>query len=298
MKKKLINRRMNIEIEFNYQGQNTIIQCNTQDNLNNIFQSFINKANIDINLIYFLYSGDIIEGNSIIDQIINNQDKERKKMNILVNNKDDTDDNTMIIKPKDISCPKCGEISRINITDYKILLQCKNGHNKGNILLNEYKNTQKIDISKITCINCNKNNKFNSCENEFFRCLTCNSNLCPLCKSFHDKEHKIINYDLRNYICIKHNELFNRYCNKCKLNICIKCENEHKNHKSIYLHDLKSYNLLNEMNEFKKRINDLNKNIKNIILKLNYVIYNIEIYYRISNNIIYNYEKLNIVFKK
>ena len=80
---------MNIEIEFNYQGQITIIQCNTQDNLNNIFHIFINKSNIDINLIYFLYSGNIIEGNSIIEKIINSTDKERKKMNILVNNKDD-----------------------------------------------------------------------------------------------------------------------------------------------------------------------------------------------------------------
>ena len=140
---------MNIEIEFNYQGQITNIQCNTQDNVNNIFQKFINKLNIDINLIYFLYSGNIIEGNSIIEKIINSTDKERIKMTLLVNNKEDINNNTMIIKPKDISCPKCGEISRINITDYKILLQCKNGHNKGNILLNEYKNTQKLDISKI-----------------------------------------------------------------------------------------------------------------------------------------------------
>ena len=73
---------MNIEIEFSYNGENAIIQCNTQDNLNNIFQSFINKANIDINSLYFSYSGDIIEGNSNIEQVINNTDKERKKMNI------------------------------------------------------------------------------------------------------------------------------------------------------------------------------------------------------------------------
>ncbi len=54
---------MKIEIEFNYQGQITIIECNTQDNLNNIFQKFINKVKTDISLIYFLYSGNIIEGN-------------------------------------------------------------------------------------------------------------------------------------------------------------------------------------------------------------------------------------------
>ena len=86
---------MNIEVEFNYQGQITILQCNTQNYLNNIFQSFINKANIDINSLYFSYSGNIIEGNSNIEQIINNTDKERKKMNILVNNKDDQNENIM-----------------------------------------------------------------------------------------------------------------------------------------------------------------------------------------------------------
>jgi hypothetical protein len=215
-------------------------------------------------------------------------------MSVLVYDNDKINKDSSKIKSKNIICPKCYENAKLNIKNYKINLSgCKNNHKISNILFNEFENTQKIDISKITCINCNKNNKFNSCDNEFFRCITCNSNLCPLCKSFHDKEHKIINYDKRNYICIKHNESFIRYCYKCKLNICIKCENEHKNHKAIYLHDLMSNNLLDEMNDFKKRINDLNENIKNIILKLNYVIYNIEIYYKISNNIIYNYEKQN-----
>ena len=189
---------MNIEIEFNYQGQITIIQCNIKDNLNNIFQNFINRTNIDINLIYFAYIGNIIEGNSIIEKIINSTDKERKKMNILVNNKDDKDDNTMIIKPKDISCPKCGEISRINITDYKILLQCKNKHNLRNILLNEYEDTQKIDISKIICDECKINNKSNTYQNIFYRCNKCKKNLCPLCKDNHNKEHKIINYEKKD----------------------------------------------------------------------------------------------------
>ena len=134
---------MEIEIEFNYQGQITIIQCNIQDDLKNIVKSYANKAQKDFNSIYFLYSGNVTEGNSIIDHMINNNDKQRKKMNILVNDKDNSNStsNAMIIKPKDISCPICGKIAKINITDYKILIQCKNGHNKGNILLNEFKDT-------------------------------------------------------------------------------------------------------------------------------------------------------------
>ena len=253
---------MYIEIEFNYQGQITNIQCNTQDNVNNIFQKFINKLKIDINLIYFLYSGNIIEGNIIIEKIINNADKERKKMNILVNNKEDINDNTMIIKPKDISCPKCGEISRINITEYKILLQCKNGHNKGNILLNEYKNTQKIDISKIICDECKVNNKSNTYENILYKCNTCKKNLCPICKNNHNKEHKIINYDDKEYICDNHNQKYNSYCKNCKKNICIFCEKEHKEknnkHKFIYFVDLLP-NINNINNNNKELINKINK---------------------------------------
>ena len=125
---------MQIQIEFSYQGQSTIIQGNTQDILNNTFQNFANKAQIDINSVYFIYSGNIIDWNSTIEQKINSTDKKRKRMIILVYNINEMDQNTSIIKPKDISYPKCGDIAKINIVDYKILLQCKNGHKMGNIL--------------------------------------------------------------------------------------------------------------------------------------------------------------------
>ena len=282
---------MNIEIEFNYQGQITIIQCNIEDNMDNIFQNFINKSNIDINLIYFLYSGNIIEGNTTIEKIINNMDKERKKMNILVNNKDDLNDNKMIIKPKDISCPKCGGISRINITDYKILLQCKNDHNKGNILLDEYKNTQKIDISKIICDECKINNKSNAYENIFYKCNSCKMNLCPLCKNKHEKEHKIINYDEKDFICEEHNQKYISYCKICKKNLCLFCEQEHKEnypHKFInyleLLPNIKKAN--NNIKELKDKINTFKNIIDEIIIKLNKVKENIDYFYDINNDIL------------
>ena len=34
----------------------------------------------------------------------------------------------------------------------------------------------------------------------YFYCLKCKMNLCPLCKSVHDKNHYIINYDNKFYI--------------------------------------------------------------------------------------------------
>ena len=57
--------------------------------------------------------------------------------------------------------------------------------------------------------------------------------LCPLCKSSHNKNHNIINYNDKNYICNKHNELFIKYCNECRENMCMLCENEHKNKKYV-----------------------------------------------------------------
>ena len=137
-------------------------------------------------------------------------------------------------------------------------MKCNNNHNNI-ILIKEYKN--KIDISKIKCNKCNKN-KNDIHNNELYICLKCNINLCPLCKLNHDKNHDIINYDNKNYICNKHNEKYNKYC--CNKNICIYCENEHKNHKSIYYGDI----LPDINNDIKEYIDKLKKEIEDIINKL------------------------------
>ena len=126
---------------------------------------------------------------------------------------------------KDIICPECKENILINIKDFKInLYECKNKHKINNILLYNYENTQKIDISTIICNICNKNDKKDINENEFYICNTCNKNMCSLCKSIHDKNHIIINYDDKNYICKKHKEIFVKYCKTCKEDICVICE--------------------------------------------------------------------------
>ena len=69
------------------------------------------------------------------------------------------------------------------------------------------------------------NNKSDSHKNIFFRCNKCKKNICPLCKSKHDKNHNIINYDLKDYICEEHNEAYVEYCNECKKDICLSCTN-------------------------------------------------------------------------
>ena len=212
-------------------------------------------------------------------------------MKILVESINESNQEKSLIKSNDIICPNCKEKARINIKDYKInIYGCKNNHNINNILFDEFENLQMIDRSKIICNQCKINNKNDSYGNKFNYCLDCKMNICVTCKLKHDKNHKIIDYDNKNYICEIHNEGYTRYCKKCKLNMCLSCESEHNDHETIsIMPDLDK--IKNNIKEFKENIDIFNNNIDNIINKLNKVKDNIKIYYNIYNNIFKNYEK-------
>ena len=61
-----------------------------------------------------------------------------------------------------------------------------------------------INLKNIICNICKERNKSDTYNNEFYKCYECNINICPLCKSKHNNEHNIINYDKVHYICNKH----------------------------------------------------------------------------------------------
>ena len=144
------------------------------------------------------------------------------------NNNTDTNQSFKVRNPKDIICPRCKGNIFIDIKDYKINFHdCKAGHKIDGIPLNKYFETQTMDISDIKCKICN------NISNEFFLCNTCNNIFCPLCKLYHEqneKNHIIINYEDRNYICKKHNNYHIKYCSICKKDICFNCQNEHIGH--------------------------------------------------------------------
>ena len=66
-----------------------------------------------------------------------------------------------------------------------------------------------------------------------FNCLTCNNNICMSCRKNHNKEHHIIKYEMKHYLCNIHKKKYNSYCNKCKQNLCIICEKEHQKEKDL-----------------------------------------------------------------
>ena len=96
-----------------------------------------------------------------------------------------------------------------------------------------------INISDIKCEICKLKNKANCPNNEFYKCLICNNNLCLLCKSIHQPNHCIINYEEKNYKCNKHNDSFIKYCLKCNKNLCYICDDDHEEHNKISLSDIK-----------------------------------------------------------
>jgi len=279
-----------VSIEFIYNGNNILIQCDINDKMEEIINKYILKSSIDKSLVQFFYLGNIINEELKLSEIIGKDEKD--KIKILVNSLNYMNNNKSIIKSEYIICPICKENIKYRIDEYKIsLYECKNGHAIDNILLDEFDKTQYIDISKIGCNKCKEKNKSNTYNNEFYICLTCGINICPSCKLSHDKLHNIINYEQKSYICEKHNEIYIKYCDECKMNICIMCANEHKNHKNILFEDIIPNNdkIKENMKELRKSIDIFNKNIDEIINKLKKVKENIEIYYNINNNILNNY---------
>ena len=292
------------EVEFLYNGISTIIQCKEDQTLNEICNIFISKSQINesnINYVYNGKGGQQFNKSLTFNEIANTFDKTRKKMSILAISSSianaDTEaeiENNTSIKSKNIICPKCGDDIKIkNIENYKIdLFECKNNH-KYILSLDEFEKTQMINLKNITCNICKQKNKYNTYNNEFYKCNECNINICPLCKLKHNKEHNIINYDKLHYICNKHNEFFTNYCIKCRMNICSICEKEHTEHdkQSIGNMILNKEDLLIKLDELKKSINIFNENINKIIEVLNNVKENMNNYYKLEEDIINNYNQ-------
>ena len=276
-----------VKIIINYKGIITTALCSIDDKIEDIFKTIENNIQKKTNELFFCYNGIVIDINKKFSEIINKIDKERKEMDIIAFNIQSTIIDDKYIQSKDIICPKCNESILININEYKInIYSCKNGHEKKNIKFSEFEDIQKINLSKIICEKCRVNNMGNTYNNEFFRCLKCNINICPLCKSCHDNNHNIIEYNKMNYICNIHNEIYIKYCKRCRKNMCKLCEKDHYNHEKIYYENILTNE--NRINELKDYVGKLKNEIKDIIFKLNNLLINMDQYYEISNKIINN----------
>ena len=224
-------------ILFIFNMQKTSISCKKEDKMKDICNIFLSRYQIDINSVYFIYNGNILNLDLTFDEQANSMDKERNEMNILVNEIQKNSyiksytNNAIIVKSKQIICPICDEDCRISIKDYKInLYDCKNNHRTENLPLDEFNNTQFINESKIICEICTTMSKNKADNSGFYKCIECQKNVCPICRVTHNNNHNIIDYNKKNLICNIHNIPYCLYCYDCKNNLCEKCENKHYNH--------------------------------------------------------------------
>ena len=269
------------EVIFIYNGNSISIQTQSNEILNVVIDRFCLKVNVNRDKIYFLYNAEILNENIKVDEIKLND--ENKRVIMVYDNNNINNNNKNIKRSNEIICPECNKNIFIEIDNYKIRLKnCINKHNKI-ILINEFEDSQLINLSKIICNNCKVNNMGNTYDNKFYRCLKCKIDICPICYSSHNKEHKIINYEERNNICEIHYDNYENYCIDCNKNICIKCFGEHNNHKIEYFGRLyiSEEEIKEEEKELRNIIDKMNEEIEDIKLKLDKVKNNIEKYYNI-----------------
>ena len=151
-----------------------------------------------------------------------------------------------------------------------------------------------FDLSKVKCEIC-KEIDLNEIYS-FYRCIECKKNMCSLCKDDHDKTHKIINYNEKEYTCDNHNSIFLYYCTKCRTNMCFFCQKEHTNHNvncfGNMIPDLEYYK--SKMNKIEEKINKFNKVIENLKNKFNqivdFILHSYKYFFSIAKMQIYNYK--------
>ena len=295
-----------MEVEFQFNTIKTTIKSNKDEKMKEICQKFCIVSKTSLDKVSFLYSGKVLKNELelTIQEVANNIDNDRNIMNILVNEiKIEPEEKQKFIKSKNVVCPQCGELGKISIEDYKYeISKCKNSHITPNIKVNELLDNLLIDKSKIFCDEC-KIKKSQLEENDFYRCNLCQKNLCFSCKIKHNKTHKIIKHEEKDFMCESHNEKYNSYCKNCNKNLCQKCFNEHNNH------DILNYANIIVDNEINNE--DLKININNVKAKIDFIkmrwkllsgifqedINYFEHFYHFYSHILSNYDNNNIKYE-
>jgi len=269
------------------------IQNNKINYINNHYKNIININNIKQKVLLYFNDNKINKDMKLKE--INNKNNEIKiYVHEFEEHKKNICKNSLKLS-KDIICPTCGENCLFMIKNYKIILEkCDNGHQTSiKLLLNDFNQTQ--IIKDISCNECSKV-KMEGYNNQFYKCCSCNINLCPLCILNHNKNHIIIDYALKNYICNIHGQRYILYCNDCKKNLCNLCGNEHnKSHILVNFKSIpKNGNIKLILNELRLKINCFKYEMEKIINKITD---SMETCYKIGSNIINNYDIYNHNFQ-
>ena len=234
------------EVEFIFEGNPTIIQCNLKEKMKEICTRFTSKTLLDINNLYFLYNGNIINLDSKFDEI----NKGNNKIKILVNTINSTQQ--LFLK--------------FNINNYNIILtfsknfdikaECGESLNKkiynASFSLEELKNKSKFF------------RMFDSIEDTYNDIkLLLDQN------SFYIQTYeKSITFCIKKQIGIQYDIVFPLKESSVDLKEIVAelCEKNNELENKINILTEKNINLENKLNEINIKVDNLEKQIKNIIL--------------------------------
>jgi len=317
-----------IKVNFIFKNKKSEFTFNKDYLIQNAFSAFASSIKRNIDEFNYLHNGEkIINYEYMKLSDLNNKEN---TINISVYDKNESIENSNVkiidekvnLKISDhIICPRCKCMSEIDINNFKIsITNCNNNHSMPGIYLNDFINTQYIDESIIICHECKKTEKElssskNPKNNIKLLLCTCGLILCQNCfkthkeskeksQEIHSKKHYSIDYQDKDYYCLKHNSLFAGFCQKCKRNICPKCEGEHNRHRidifrkispnENFIHKIKTMNeeLISKIKNFNDEINELINLLCNIS---NNIQNDLKMFLQISNKIIndYNLNKKN-----
>jgi len=273
---------------------NFIIICKRDDKINDIFNQFSQHTGKNIENIIFYYKGEKIDI------------KLDKNLNLEEMFKGDTVIKLLCFEtyyvPKRKKIPiESLENYIIDFIDYKVYLQdVEINIILEKLLLDEKDYFNKINERKIKCDGKECKNELTNNNESFYHCLDCKINLCKICNEKHQKNDRVIEYNIKDFICTKTTFPYISYCTACKKNLCSECKFDHdKLHELIDLKKIltdednrqNNFNKLNEkINSFKLEINKIITKLNNIITKLRKVVSNFESYYDIVSIIIKKYK--------
>ena len=93
------------EISFSYEGNTESFKCKFNDKMNNSANKFSKEKNSDEKNINYLYKGKKINKELTSNEQLNQEDKNQKSINTIVNKKNDEKNNQILILSKEIICP-------------------------------------------------------------------------------------------------------------------------------------------------------------------------------------------------
>ena len=180
-------------------------------------------------------------------------------------------------------CSKCGEIPEIlnaHTDNGKIEIKCKKCGVYEILIDDYYKELSNKKYFEI-CNYCEK-------EDIYYYCTFCKKNYCKQCQEDYHSNHECFKVNEKKTKCFNHNKKFKYFCFDDQENLCEDDKNDHKNHKIMEISKV-----IDNRNLINNNIDDINKQLENLIEINDLILHNEEYFIKSIKNIGKSFEEGN-----